>query len=167
VGDARPGGGADKAGHAGIAKQVEDARLILARFDGGLLPRPVGGLFREEGQVTEGSEASVEFDAVIAQGPLLVRAAAERPAAAILILVFGVENRVGLVPQVGIFRRPPALRLWPNDQIVAIAFEFQPLAGVNQGIVAPRQGAQGQGRRADVGHALAIPPAAVRVKSSC
>jgi len=122
MGYARAGRGRDQTGHARIAEQVEHPHA-RALPDGGLLPFPVGGLLGEEGEVAETGEAAVEADIAPGQGPLLGRLARKRPAAFILV-AGGIEDGVGLVPKRWVFRLPPALRLRPDDEVVAVALEL-------------------------------------------
>ena len=49
MGHVGAGGGADQAGDAGVAEQVQDARLAGEAAHALVQPGPVGGLLREEG----------------------------------------------------------------------------------------------------------------------
>ncbi len=141
MGDLGAGLCCHQAGDAGIAKQVQHARIITPG-DGFLLPGPVGGLLGEEGEMTEVGEAAVEFGLLPAQLPLFGRLAREAPVA-FIILTLRIENGVGLIPQLRVFRRPPALRFRTNNEVISIALQLPAVAGIDEGVISPRFGAQG------------------------
>ncbi len=143
--------GADEAGDAGVAEQVQHPRAVCAGLQTLLQPRPVGGLFRKDRQMAKGGEAAVKPDPVPAHRPGVSRLGAKPPVAG-LVLIGGIEHRIGRGPGVGVqARRPKALGFGANQPIGAAAFQLLAVAAVDQAIVRPAARAHDDRARGDDG----------------
>ncbi len=156
MGDVGAGGGADQAGHAGIAEQVQHPHAGAG--EGALAqPGPVGRLFRKKGQVAKAGEAGGEGHVAPSQRPFLARLPLEAPASG-FFLVSGIEHRVGVVPRRRVqARRPQALGLGAHDAIGPVTLQLAAIAAVDQGVVVPGGGSRHHGVRRQKGCVRAHP----------
>ena len=108
----------------------------------GLYEFPVRGLLGEDAEVFGGvGEAGLEGEGAPLHGPFARGAGGEAPGA-----VF-VMDGVGAGPgEVGEGRFPPGFGFAADDDLGAEAFELAAAAGVEEGVVGPAGGEDGEGR---------------------
>ena len=138
--DGSTGSGTGQRSAAGVAEEVQHLHRAVRGADLLLVPRPVDRLLREHAGVLEAGGADDEGQLILPFStgdlPLFGQTAAVLPLAAALI--GAVVNGVRLGPEGALLGRlPHHLRVRPDKQRLAPAFQSVAVGGIQQLVVFP------------------------------
>ena len=135
---------------AGIAEEVERFGAVAETLPH---PGPLRRHVREESEVAERGALGAEPHLLPAELPALARhRPGELPAPAAFFVRAGDELPVR-VP-IGGGRRPQSLRLGPDEAVAAVALELAAMARIDEAVIGPGLGDQGQCRHPGEGRDL-------------
>lgn len=143
MGNGGAGMGGDKGGQAGIAKQVEHLDGTIGLRDEAGIPIPMGGEFRENAEVAAWGGHGPEFNGGIGHGPFFLEGflGGGRVGKGPMSTAFfagGLEDGIDRAPGgLGQGAFPNSLGLRADEAVRSEAFEFEPIAAINEFIILP------------------------------